>query len=154
MTHDKAEKRYLRTVEKHLICSRVNRERLMKITGRAVSACLEDEPDIPYAALVSAIGEPKAFAESLLAGIPIEEVKRARKKRRLLFSSALVSVTLVVAAAFTALAGFYFKYQEAERDGAYVTIVSVQIPEGMTIDQMIELDEYRYHKMLEAEGDK
>ena len=154
MTYYKAAKQYLRAVGRHLVCSKENHARLMKLTSRAVNAFLDDDPDKPYSALVSAIGEPKAFAESLLAGIPIEEVKRARKKRRLLFSSALVSVTLVVAAAFTALAGFYFKYQEAERDGAYVTIVSVQIPEGMTIDQMIELDEYRYHKMLEAEGDK
>ena len=139
MTHDKAEKRYLRTVEKHLICSRVNRERLMKITGRAVSACLEDEPDIPYAALVSAIGEPKVFAESLLAGIPGGEVERTRKRRRFQFKAAIVVLAVIVATALTFLGCFYLKYQEALNGGFIANNETIIIcPDDMTTEEFKE----------------
>ena len=115
MANYKAEKQYLRAVKSHLVCSKENRIRLMKITGRAVSACLEDEPDKPYSALVSAIGEPKAFAESLLASIPGDEVERTRKKRHFRICAALLSFAVVIVTAFAALAGFYLKYQDAMR---------------------------------------
>lgn len=115
MADSKAGKRYLRTVRRHLICSKTNRARLMQLTGKAVSACLDDEPDKPYSSLVSAIGEPKAFAESLLASIPGDEVERTRKKRHFRICAALLSFAVVIVTAFAALAGFYLKYQDAMR---------------------------------------
>ena len=140
----KAEKRYLQAVKKYLVCSKANRERLMKITGRAVSACLEDEPDIPYAALVSAIDEPKVFAESLLAGIPGGEVEHTRKKRRFQFCAAIVSVAIVMITVFSALAGFYLKYKDATRGDFVVNEIWIAQPDGMTREEFKQYSENIY----------
>ena len=151
MANYKAAKQYLRAVKKHLICSKENRARLMQLTSKAVNACLDDERDKPYPALVSAIGEPKAFAESLLAGIPGDEVERTRKKRYFRICAVLVSFAVVMVTAFTALAGFYLKYQEAKRDGFTVDGETLIIcPKDMSseefLDYTADLNGREWHK--------
>ena len=146
MAYYKAARQYLRAVKRHLVCSGENRARLMRLTNRAVNACLDDEPNKPYAALVSAIGEPKAFAESLMDGISSDEVKRSRKKRRLRFCSALISFALVFAITFTGLARFYLKYQEAQGrfEGEVWTLAK---PAWMTTEEFDEFSDYLRQKM-------
>lgn len=139
MASYKPAERYLRAVKKHLICSKENRARLMELTSRAVDACLEDDPDKPYSALVCGVGEPKAFAESLLTGIPGDEVKSFRKKRRFRFCAIIVSVALVMVTVFTALAGFYLKYQDAMRGDFIVDGETLIIaPKDMTSEEFKE----------------
>lgn len=139
MTSYKDAKRYLRAVKRHLICSRETRARLMKLTSRAVNACLDDDPDKPYSALVCDIGEPKAFAESLLGRIPASEIENARKKRRFRFYATIISVAVVVVTAFTALAGFYLKYQDAMRGDFIVDGETLIIaPDGMSDEEFKE----------------
>ena len=149
MAYYKAARQYLRAVKRHLVCSGENRARLMRLTNRAVNACLDDEPDKPYATLVSAIGEPKAFAESLMDGISGDEVKRSRKKRRLLFCSALASAALVFAIAFTGLARFYLEYQEAQRDKCYGQITDIRKPDNMTHEEFDAFNDYLDQKWYE-----
>ena len=139
MANYKAAKQYLRAVKKHLICSKENRARLMQLTSKAVNACLDDERDKPYPALVSAIGEPKVFAESLLAGIPGGEVERTRKRRRFQLKAAIVVLAVIVAAALTFLGCFYLKYQEALNGGFIAKNETIIIcPDDMTTEEFKE----------------
>lgn len=139
MASYKPAERYLRAVKKHLICSKENRARLMELTSRAVDACLEDDPDKPYSALVCGVGEPKAFAESLLTGIPGDEVESSRKKRRFRFYAAIVSAAVVMVTAFTALTGFYLKYQETLNGGFIAKNDTIIVcPEDMTTEEFKE----------------
>lgn len=151
MASYKDAKRYLRAVKRHLVCSKENRARLMKLTSRAVNACLDDNPDTPFSTLVSEVGEPKAFAESLLGRIPANEIENARKKRRFRFCATIISVAVVVVTAFTALAGFYLKYQDAMRGDFIVYEVDFPIPDDVTLDEFKQYMHEYDQKRIEAE---
>lgn len=148
MVYYKAASQYLRAVSRHLACSKENHARLMKLTGRAVNACLDDDSGKSYAALVTAIGKPEAFAESLLAGIPGDEVESSRRKRRFRFWATLISIALVLAAVFTVLTVFYIKYKD-DMAGDFI------ITDTHTLtDEEIEREYQEYLKYKQAEEAK
>lgn len=120
--------RYLKQVEKFLICDRKSRRRLLARCGELVRGFQEENPEAGYDGLVAAFGEPAACAEELLSGLDISSVKDARK---ILFINR--SVFAVVILVLALISGFlfykYLKIREFDKDAILVIEPPIKITE-------------------------
>ena len=111
----KAARKNARAVGRHLVCPASRRARLKQLIQHSVDAYLDEKPEAGFPDLVRDIGTPKLFAESLLTGLPADEVDAARRFRKNRSRIVIAVLTAIVCTAFVLLAAFYWKYQDAMR---------------------------------------
>ncbi len=134
----KAAKKYTRAVGRHLVCPASRRARLKQLIQHSVDAYLEEKPEAGFPDLVRDIGTPKLFAESLLTGLPADEVDAARRFRKNRSRIVIAVLTAIVSTAFVLLALFYWKYQDAMRGDFVVDEIWVAQPDDMSPNEFQE----------------
>ncbi len=149
----KAAKKYTRAVGRHLVCPASRRARLKQLIQHSVDAYLEEKPEAGFPDLVRDIGTPKLFAESLLTGLPADEVDAARRFRKNRSRIVIAVLTAIVSTAFVLLALFYWKYQDAMRGGFIVDEIWVVDPGNMTDEEFKEYNKEVLQKYLEDEDE-
>ena len=145
----KAARKYARAVGRHLVCPASRRARLKQLIQHSVDAYLEEKPEAGFPDLVRDIGTPKLFAESLLTGLPADEVDAARRFRKNRSRIIIAVLTAIVSTAFVLLALFYWKYQDAMRGGFIVDEIWVVDPGNMTDEEFKEYNKEVLQKYLE-----
>ena len=149
----KAANKYTRAVGRHLVCPASRRARLKQLIQHSVDAYLEEKPEAGFPDLVRDIGTPKLFAESLLTGLPADEVDAARRFRKNRSRIVIAVLTAIVSTAFVLLALFYWKYQDAMRGGFIVDEIWVVDPGNMTDEEFKEYNKEVLQKYLEDEDE-
>lgn len=149
----KAARKYARAVGRHLVCPASRRARLKQLIQHSVDAYLEEKPEAGFPDLVRDIGTPKLFAESLLTGLPADEVDAARRFRKNRSRIIIAVLTAIVSTAFVLLALFYWKYQDAMRGGFIVDEIWVVDPGNMTDEEFKEYNKEVLQKYLEDEDE-
>ena len=149
----KAAQKYTRAVNRHLACPAGHRARLKQLIQHSVDAYLDEKPEAGFPDLVRDIGTPKLFAESLLTGLPADEVDAARRFRKNRSRIVIAVLTAIVSTAFVLLALFYWKYQDAMRGGFIVDEIWVVDPGNMTDEEFKEYNKEVLQKYLEDEDE-
>ncbi|NBI80848.1 hypothetical protein D3Z48_01935 [Clostridiaceae bacterium] len=147
----KAARKYARAVGRHLVCPASRRARLKQLIQHSVDAYLEEKPEAGFPDLVRDIGTPKLFAESLLTGLPADEVDAARRFRKNRSRIVIAVLTAIVSTAFVLLALFYWKYQDAMRGQFIVDEIWVVAPDDMTDEEFKEYNRAILQKYIDDE---
>lgn len=99
---DKPAQRYLKRLSRGLICSREDRERLLRDVGAMLENFSQENPGAFYGDYAASFGPPEEFAAQMLLSLDPEDVSEARlrRKRALMGTVAAAAVLVVLALGF------------------------------------------------------
>lgn len=129
---------YLTRVRRALTCSAASRRALLPRAEVLVEAFLQENPRARYQELVSAFGQPSAFAATMLADLDEEEVRFTRRRKTFLCRCLLAGLILLL---ILSSVFWYRKYQKSQSLNENTVVV---------IGPARELTEEEFHQILKG----
>lgn len=149
---DKPAQRYLKRLSRGLICSREDRERLLRDARAMLENFSQENPGAFYGDYAASFGPPEEFAAQMLSNLDPEDVSEARlRRKRALMGTGVAAAVLVILAL-----GFWFG--QRSRTPAEVLTPSAELtapvstPEGTPAPAPAESPEISRRKEGEAEA--
>lgn len=135
---DNAARRYLLRVRRALTCSAASRRALLPRAEVLVETFLQENTGSQDQDLVSAFGQPRDFAETMLASLGEEEVRLTRRRNTILRRCLLAGLVLalVLSSSF-----WFWKWSRAQNVIRGDFFVVEESPQRLTEEEFNELSQ-------------